>query len=68
MGKEHRVHIGATAAGGLQALGDAGATVDEIGAALVAHDLRGAEPPCIDLRAAGAEKGPGCVKTASEFS
>jgi hypothetical protein len=29
MGKEHRVHIGATAAGGLQALGDAGATVDE---------------------------------------
>ena len=57
VGKKHRIHIGATAAGGLQALGDTRATVDEIGAALVAHDLRGAEPPCINLRAAGAEKG-----------
>ncbi len=44
-------------AGGIEALGDARAAIDQIGAALMTDDLRGAEPAGIDLRAAGAEEG-----------
>ena len=50
MGEKDGVDIGAAAAGGQEALGGARAAIDEVGGAVMADDLRGAEAARIDLR------------------